>query len=140
MPCFAHLPARRRDEGRKTWRALHVMVGIMFVPFFVLALALTLSGGSGGSGGTAGTVLLGPVVVFWLALVGWFCFVPLNVGRGDSEDMAVSCTLYAVFAFMCAIVVTLFAYGEIGGSGAKMVPLFVLAARGSCSWGASSPR
>ena len=124
MPCFAHLDANPRANGRATWRRFHVLVGVMFLPFFVLVVSLTAYDSNVLSKADA---LTPPVVIFWLALVGWFCFVPMNVGRNNSEDMAVSCTLYNAVAFMCAIVVTLFAYQEVGNSGKKMTPLFVLA-------------
>ena len=102
---------------------LHVLAGVMFLPFFVLALSMALRG----EAWSDASVLTPSVILFWLSIGGWFCFVPMNVGRGNSEDKAVICTLYTMVAFMCAIVVTLFAFEESGSSGRKMVPMFVIA-------------
>ena len=119
MPCFAHVrDAASREYGRREWRSRHMAVGVLSVPFVVLALTVTLLG--------VGPSLLLPVVAFGISLVAWFLYVPCNLGRRGDQDKAIVCTIYSMLLFACTIVLALFAFQEPGSSGVKMVPLFML--------------
>lgn len=126
MPCFARQQPQERSRSRRIWRTYHVIAGLTSLPFVLLVLYVTLAVDLK-MGWSQARTLTSPVVFFWvMTALGCLSFTKLDSDT-TPETVQVFWVLLVPFMFMCAIVVTLFAYQESTGSGGKMVPLFVYA-------------